>query len=275
MRFKGKKKIYGYIISIGYFLLLYFPIYWLFTSSFKTSKALFSIPPQWIFVPVLKHYRWILSFGQVILGLKNSMIVVPITTFLSLLLGLPCAYAFSRFRFKFRDNLKFWIITLRMLPPVAVVIPFYLIWLRFHLYDTYIALCLSYLIITMPIVVWLMGGFFEKIPREAEEAAMIDGASVHTAFLRIALPLASPGLIITTMFISIFVWNDLFFGFMFTTDNITLSVALAGLSRSGMELKWGAIAAGGVISTIPALIFALVARKFVTTGLQGLSEFVE
>jgi len=275
MRFKGGKRIFGYIISAGYFLLLYFPIYWLFTSSFKTSKALFSIPPQWIFAPVLEHYKWLLAFGQVITGLKNSIIVATATTVLSLVLGLPCAYAFSRFQFKLRDDLKFWIITLRMLPPVAVVIPFYLIWLKLHLYDTYIALCLSYLIITMPVVVWLMGGFFKKIPREAEEAAMIDGASIYIAFLRIALPLAGPGLIITIMFVFIFVWNDLFFGFMFTTHNITLPVALAGLSRSGMQLKWGAIAAGGVISTIPGIIFALMARKFATTGLQGLSEFVK
>jgi multiple sugar transport system permease protein len=262
-------------MSAGYFLLLYFPIYWLFTSSLKSSEALFSIPPRWIFIPVLEHYEWILSFGQVISGLKNSIIVATATTVLSLALGLPCAYGLARFQFKHRDDLKFWIITLRMLPPVAVVIPFYLIWLKLHLYDTYIALLLSYMLITMPIVVWLMGGFFEKIPRETEDAAMIDGASIHITFLRVSLPLATPGLIITIMLIFIFVWNDLFFSFMFTTDNITLPVALAGLSRSGMQLKWGAIAAGGVISTTPGIIFALIARKFVVSGLQGLSEFVK
>jgi len=276
MNLKGRSKIVGLVISVVYFVLLYVPIYWLFATSFKTRPDIFTRIPKFFFSPTWEHYLWIVKFEQVLKGLKNSIIVATISTFISLIVGVPCAYAFAKRSFYFgrREDLRFWVITVRMLPPVAAILPFYMIWLHFGLYDTLLALIFTYLLFTLPLVIWLMSGFFMQIPESLSEAAKIDGAGVLEVFLRIELPLGLPGLIVCLMFSFILIWSDLFISFILTTHNITLPVALAGFVQQGKELKYGAMCAAGSISAIPGLILAIMGRKFVLRGMRGLSEFV-
>jgi multiple sugar transport system permease protein len=276
MNFKGRSRIIGVVVSVVYLTLLYIPVYWLFLTSFKRRIDIFTRVPKLFFSLTWEHYLWIVKFEQILKGLGNSVIVAIVTTAISLGLGVPCAYAFSKksFYFRGRDNLKFWVITVRMLPPVAAVLPLYMIWLRFGLYDTHFALIFTYLLFTLPLVTWLMSGFFMQIPEELGEAAKIDGAGVFGIFWRIELPLGLPGLIVSLIFSFILVWGDLFISFILTTHNITLPVALAGFVQEGKELKYGAMCAAGSISAIPGLILAILGRKFVLRGMQGLSEFV-
>ena len=276
MNLKGKSRIVGVVVSVVYFALLYIPVFWLFLTSFKRRLDIFTRIPKLFFSPTLEHYLWIIKFEQILKGLGNSVIVAIVTTGISLVVGVPTAYAFGKrsFYFKGRDTLKFEVITVRMLPPVAAILPFYMIWLRFGLYDTYFALIFTYLLFTLPLVTWLMSGFFMQIPGELGEAARIDGAGVFSIFWRIELPLGLPGLIVSLIFCFILVWGDLFISFILTTHRMTLPVALAGFVQEGKELKYGAMCAAGSISAIPGLILAILGRKFVLRGMQGLSEFV-
>jgi|Deesub1362B_J571_1020462.scaffolds.fasta_scaffold01739_5 multiple sugar transport system permease protein len=278
MLFNRKEKIVGILIIIMYLLLLYIPIYWLLVTSFKNRIDITAFPPRWVFSPTVRNYIWIFSVGDVTRGIYNSLIVSTATLFLALVLGLPCAYGLSRFRFKGRDDLKFWIITVRMLPPVAAIIPFYHIWRSMGLYDTYISLIISYLLIALPLVIWLTSGFFQKIPKDIEEAAALEGANDFVIFTRISLPLAVPGVLVSSIFAFIFVWNDLFFAFVLTSTpkTATLPVAMASLMTHGLEVKWGEMAAAGVISALPAVVFAIIGRKLLIEGImKGLSGYFQ
>ncbi len=250
------------VILIG----IYFPIYWLVTMSFKQQVDIACATPKWVFTPTLSNYQWLISHSDVFGGLKRSLIVAFASTALACLIGIPAGYGLSRFEFRHKDDLSFWVLSTRFLPPIAVLVPFLVIWLKLGLLDTYVTLVVMHLIINLPLVVWLSSKFLKEVPIETEEAARVDGCSRLRALLSIVLPQAGPGLAVAAIFAFTFSWNEFFFAFVLTSTRVTLPVVISAFMAHGHEIKWGALAAAAMIASCPALIAVVAARKALAKG---------
>ena len=249
------------------FLASVFPFYWMVTTSLKSQADALAVPPVWVFTPTLSHYIDALFEHDVAHSLLNSLIVASSATFLSLLLGTPAAYALARFEFRGKEDLWFWFISNRMVSPVVLAVPFFLIATKLDLVDTHIVLILLYLTFSLPIVVWICTDQFRSIPVELDEAARLDGASPWRIFWRINLPLAMPGIVVSAIFAFIFSWNDLLYALVLTrTDAITSPVAATSY-MSGYELPWGEIMATGTLIVLPMVVFALAVSGRLVQGL--------
>jgi len=249
-------------------LVFGFPIFWLISMSLKAKTEIFSIPPEFIlFRPTIVNYKDIFLALEFIRFYKNSLIVAFLSTGISLVVGVTAAYSLSRLKLAGKEHLAFMLLTMRMAPPIGTVIPLFLMMKSFRLLDTYIGLALIYLTFNTSYVVWLMRGFFEDVPREIEECAWIDGCSRFGGFFRIMLPLTSPGIAATAIICFIFSWNEFFFALIMTGERTkTVPVTIMEfMTHTGIE--WGNIAAGGTLVMIPVVIFALLVRKRLTTGL--------
>ncbi len=249
------------------FLTSVFPFYWMVTTSLKSQADALAVPPVWIFTPTLTHYINALFEHDVAASLLNSLIVASSATGLSILLGTPAAYALARFEFRGKEDLWFWFISNRMVSPVVLAVPFFLIATKLDLIDTHIVLILLYLTFSLPIVVWICTDQFRNIPVELDEAARLDGASPFRIFWRINLPLAMPGVVVSAIFAFIFSWNDLLYALVLTrTDAVTSPVAATSY-MSGYELPWGEIMATGTLIVLPMVIFALAVSGRLVQGL--------
>lgn len=261
------KKIIFTIVVVVIFGVILFPPLVLFLTSLKTEVDALSFPPKWIFRPTLNNYIDVFGGSSLIINLLNSLIVAISNTVISLLFGSMAAYCLARFKFKGSDNIAFWMLSIRMMPPVVAIIPIYIIMRNLHLLDTNWALIIAYLTINLPFVVWMMKGFFEDVPKEIEESALVDGCSVFGVFRKIALPLVVPGLAATGIFTFIFSWNEFLMALILTgTKSVTLPVGLMGCMRE-TGINWGYMTAGGVMALIPVIIFTLFAQKNLIKGL--------
>lgn len=214
-----------------------------------------------------------MNLGQEITGpsnyvarITNSLIVAGASTFLSVMLGVLAGYAFSRFNMPGKDDLLFFILSTRMLPAVVVTIPLFLMFRQVGLYDRHLGLILLYTVFNLSFSVWLMKGFFDEVPREYEEAALVDGYSRMQTFFKIVLPQAVSGIAATTVFCLIFAWNEYAFSLMMTSEvarTAPPSIATM-LGRSGIE--WSAIAAGSLFFLIPVVIITFALRKYLLRG---------
>jgi len=249
------------------FSLILFPPIILFLTSIKTEVDALSFPPKWIFKPTLGNYRDIFKTSSLARYMLNSLIVASLNTCVSLALGSMAAYGLARFRFKGSENLSFWILSIRMMPPVASIIPIYIIMKKVHLLDTPWALVIIYLTFNLPFVVWMMKGFFEDIPREIEESALIDGCSEFEVFRKMAIPLVAPGLAATAILIFIFSWNEFLFALILTgTRAVTLPVGIIGFMKE-TGINWGYMTAGGILALVPVVIFTILVQKHLVKGL--------
>ena len=244
-----------------------FPFYWMVTTSLKTQADALAYPPLWRFSPTLKHYGDALFRHDVGASLVNSLIVASSTTVLAILLGTPAAYALARFEFRGKRDLWFWFISNRMVSPVVLAVPFFLIATKLDLIDTHIVLILLYLTFSLPIVVWICTDQFRNVPVELDEAARLDGASPWRVFWRINLPLAMPGIVVSAIFAFIFSWNDLLYALVLTRDNAATSPVAATNYMSGYELPWGEIMATGTLIVLPMVVFALLVSGRLVQGL--------
>nr|WP_249362994.1 carbohydrate ABC transporter permease [Burkholderia sp. 4M9327F10] len=249
------------------FLTSVFPFYWMVTTSLKSQADALAMPPVWFFTPTLSHYTDALFEHDVAQSLLNSLIVASSTTFLSILLGTPAAYALARFEFRGKEDLWFWFISNRMVSPVVLAVPFFLIATRLDLVDTHIVLILLYLTFSLPIVVWICTDQFRNIPVELDEAARLDGASAWRVFWRINLPLAMPGIVVSAIFAFIFSWNDLLYALVLTRSDAITSPVAATSYMSGYELPWGEIMATGTLIVLPMVVFALAVSGRLVQGL--------
>jgi multiple sugar transport system permease protein len=241
--------------------IIFFPIFWIILGSFKSTVDFISPTPKFIFSPTIVNYKLAIERTLILPAMRNSLIVGLSSVFLGLLFGVPAAYVFSRFNFPRKNDLKFWILSLRFMPPIAVVIPFYDMWIGIGLYDTYIALIITYLLISLPLIIWLMSDYFASIPKDVEEAALVDGCSLFQTFYKISIPLAISGIMSVGIFSFVLLWNEFFIAFVLTSRNIP--VAVAASSKFGMEIPWGQLCAEIVILIIPSLIFASLFRKVI------------
>jgi len=254
-------------VTILVTLVFAFPLFWVVISSFKTRLDLFAIPPKWLFTPTLENYRGILA-SDFIRQFFNSLIIAVASTTISIILGSLTAYGFSRHSIRGSDFLLFWILSLRMLPVIAVVVPFYLLFRALGLLDTHIALVLVYCIFNISFSVWVLKGFFDEIPLELEEAAMLDGYSPPQVFFRVSLPLARAGLATTAIFCLIQSLNEFLVALALTARAAeTAPVGLAKL-QTFLGTDWGRISAAATIFMLPVVIFTILVRNELIRGMS-------
>src|SRR5271155_4983593 len=257
--------IQGLVVALA--LLVLAPFLWLLRMSLETNAQIFAFPPRLWFNPTLANYvaLWQTEFRHSFL---NSTLVSLSSTLAAMLVGVPAAYALSRLRSR-SDALSLWIIASRMAPPTAFAIPYFLVYREIDLIDTRLGLIIIYLTFNISLVIWLMRSFFENTPRAMEEAAWIDGAGFWQGLVRIVLPTAAPGLAATAILCFVFSWNDFFFALILTrSEAMTAPVAVVNfMNYEGWE--WGRIAAGGTMVMLPVLVFSLVVRRFLISGLTA------
>jgi multiple sugar transport system permease protein len=260
-----------YALLIFIMLIVLSPIYWMVITSFKTRLELTTYPPSMFpQVFIWDNYRDAFTNSDIPVYMRNSIIVVSVSTFISLVLGTLAGYSLARFPFtpSFKENVSFWIISTRMIPPIVTIIPIFLIFRDLHILNSYLGLIIVYTGFTLPFTTWMMRVFVNEVPVDLEEAAMVDGSSRLTALYKITLPLLAPGLSATAVFSLILVWNEFLFSLILTTTSasITLPVGIAGYV-SQFEVLWGQMAAVGTVAIIPILIFTLAVQRYLVRGL--------
>lgn len=242
------------------------PLIWVVRTSFVHRVDAYEIPPKWIFSPTIDNYLTIFSTHPFHLYLVNSLSIALATSLISLAIGSLAAYSFVRFH---TGGLSFnvGILTTQMLPPITLVIPFFLIARITHLINTRSMLIITYLTFSLPFVTWIMTGFFQGIPSELEEAAMIDGCSQAKAFLRVTIPLSLPGLFSAGLFSFVLSWNEFLFALILTgRHSRTLPVAISALvTQRGILI--GPVCAGIILVMLPMILFYFFARRFLVRGL--------
>jgi len=248
------------------------PVYWMITISLKTELDQFAVPPKWFwFTPTLQHYYDAFvtrSFGQYLI---TSAIVALVSTLCALVIGTLAAYALTRFPLPYNldRKLSLWILSTRMFPAIVTAVPLFLMMRDLRLLNTKASLIIVYTAFNLPFVVWMMRGFFAEVPRDLEEAALVDGDSRLGALVRVVLPLVSPGLAATAVFCLIVSWNEFLFALVLTqTDaSMTLPVGIAGRVTQ-FEIKWGVMSAAAVVAMMPIMIFALAMQRYLVRGLS-------
>jgi multiple sugar transport system permease protein len=256
---------FGLLVVLAFAL---FPFYWMVSSSLKDQTDLLASPPVWLFTPTLANYRAIFADQTVTNAILNSLIVASATTFLSVLLGTPAAYALARFEFRGKADLWFWFISNRMVSPIVLALPVYMLSRQIGLLNTYWVLILVYLTFCLPIVVWICTDQFRSIPRDLEQSARLEGATQFDIFWRIYLPLGIPGVAVSAIFAFIFSWNELLYALvLITSQGLKTAPVIATNFMSGYELPWGKIMATGTLIVLPVTVFALVVSRHMVRGL--------
>ncbi len=249
-------------------LLVMFPFLWMITMSFKPIDDIFAWPPKLFFTPTFEHYLGLVD-DEFAASFWNSLVTSVGSTIVSMVVGVPAAYALSRMEARIGNRLSLWILASRMAPPIAFTIPYFLVYRYIGLLDTKLGLGIIYVTFNLSLAIWLMRTFFDATPRSLEEAAWIDGATLWQGFFRILLPLSVPGLAATAILCFLFAWNDFFFALILTrTEATTAPVAVVNfMNYEGWE--WGKIAAGGTMVMLPVLVFSILVRKFLVRGLTA------
>ncbi len=262
------EKAFKAVLTLLVFLFFMIPLYWLLITSLKYGRDAFAIPPQWaFFTPTLKNYSDALVNSKSLTFIKNSLIITASTTVLSLVLGVPAGYAIARTRWRWLNASSFFFLILLMVPPVATLIPFYLLMRNLHLLGTYWAVILLDTAFDASFVVWMMRSYFQDVPQEMEEAALVDGASHFTAFWRVALPLSIPGIISSALYCIIYSWNDFLFALMLTSPK-TKTIPLGILaSFSAVDVSWGQMTTLSVLAIIPAIVISIFLNRYFVQGL--------
>lgn len=288
------------LVVVGYALVTLVPLLWIFMTGFKTPADSISYPPKVFFEPSLEGYvnlfttrtrqtpeymaslpppqTWyeelVRSREMVIAGpskfgerFLNSVIIGFGSTFLSVFLGTLAAYGFSRFRVPLADDLLFFILSTRMMPPIAVAIPIFLMYRQLGLSDTHLGMILLYTAVNISLAVWLLKGFVDEIPREYEEAAMIDGYTRFQAFYKVVLPQMSTGIAATAIFCLIFAWNEYAFALLLTSGTAQTAPPFIPTIIGEGGLDWPAVAAGATLFLLPVLIFTILLRRQLLRGI--------
>jgi multiple sugar transport system permease protein len=254
-------------------VVMLFPVLWMVETSIKENRDVYAIPAKFFgFRVTLDHFKdvFVSSAGgrSTLSGsFLNSVVVAGVSTLLATVLGVPAAWAYSRFTVKAKKDQLFFILSTRFMPPVVVVIPIFLMYRQVGLIDTKLGLILIYTAFNVPFTIWMMKGFVDEVPTEYEDAAMLDGYTRLQAFWRFTLPLLVPGIAATAVFALIFSWNEFVFAvFLTSSESVrTAPPAIAGLI-GGTTVDWGLVAAASVVFAIPVLVFAYLVRKHLVAG---------
>ena len=296
----GRSKLLAGVLVTLYTVVTLLPLLWIISTGFKSGPDSISYPPKVVFDPSLEGYvnlfttrtrvaqdefqnlpppeTWydqiVRDQGMVIAGpsrfgerFLNSVIIGFGSTFLSIFLGTLAAYAFSRFKVPLKDDLLFFILSTRMMPPIAVAIPIYLMYRELGLSDTHLGMILLYTAVNISLAVWLLKGFIDEIPREYEEAALIDGYTRFQAFRKVVLPQAATGIASTAIFCLIFAWNEYAFAVLLTSSTAQTAPPFIPTIIGVGGQDWPAVAAGATIFLLPVMIFTILLRKHLLRGI--------
>jgi multiple sugar transport system permease protein len=250
-------------------LIWLFPVYWIISTSLKERGDIVNPVPKFFFFPyTFENYRTIFGPTYTFAGVvRNSFIIGSCVTILVILLAVPAAYSLARWQDKTSNGLANWILSLRMLPPVAVVIPYYVLASNLKLIDTYMVLILVHMAFGVPFAVWLMRGFFAEIPRELDQAAMLDGYGYLHILTKIIIPLATPSIAVTAIFTFIFSWNEFLLALLLTDVNaVTVPVQISKMILA-YQVLWGELSAAGVVALIPLLLVVFALQRYIVRGL--------
>lgn len=248
-----------------------FPFAWMAVSSFKTAGELYAVPPVWWpSAPTLEHYRRVLFASNVPRYFLNSLIVSAGSTALAMTLAVFAAYGFARYRFAGRRSSLAFVLAGQLLPTAAIIVPLFLVLRTFGLVNTYLGLILVYMILTLPLSVWMLSGYIRAVPVELEEAATIDGASRLGVLFRITLPLCMPGIAAVAVYAFVTTWNEFIFALVFAQDSHvkTLPIGLAEFT-SEFTTDWGAVMAASMVMTIPVVAAFLALQRAFVGGLTA------
>ena len=267
----GSSKLGGTLLSIFTMLLalaMFFPILWMVLTSFKTEQMAITFPPQFFFQPTLENWRIALFNSPFLEYLWNTVIITFFAILLSLLLGVPTAYAMAFYQTKRTDSSLLWMMSTRMLPPAGVIVPLYVLFLKLGLLDTHLGLIILYAGMNFPLVVWMMRSFMLEVPYEVVEAARLDGANLWQEFMRVIMPLLIPGLAATALLAMIFTWNEFFLAVNLTSRNASpLSVYVSTFKAAQGNLFIAKMSAAATAAVIPVLLAGWIAQRQLVTGL--------
>lgn len=256
---------FAFIAAFLVFLL--FPLYWVLVTSIKPTEEYQNVPPVfWPHHPTILHFTAALHSYRGLHGLYNSLIVAFFTMIASVVLGASMGYSLARFRTG-GDNLSFWVLSQRFLPPVAIVLPLFLLYRHWGLYDTRFGLILVYTVFTLPLSIWMMYAFFRQLPVEIEEAALVDGCSRWQVLWRVAWPLATPGLVAASAFAFIFAWTEFFFALNLTSQHAYTLPALFRQFLGFQGAQYGESSALTIVSLGPSLVLGLLVQRHLVRGL--------
>ncbi len=267
-----------YFVVIFWSFIVLFPFYWLATTSFKRQLDVVRLPryiPYYDFQPTTEHWDYLLNMRRDVTWrhFKNSLIAASGSTALAIFVGAMAGYGLSRFKYHWKglnwrnDNIAFWVISQRFLPPAIFVVPFLILYADVGLIDTHIGLIIAYTMFNIPFAVWIMRDFFNGLPVDLEESARVDGATRWTAFVKIVLPLSAPGLASVSIFSFVFSWNEYLYALMLTDFNaITMPVYIAG-QNTQRGVEWWYISALALTAVVPVIIVGLLLERFITRGL--------
>jgi multiple sugar transport system permease protein len=262
-------------IGVAFIVLIIFlfflgPVFLLVNIGFRPDNLMFKLPPPLLFKPTLEHFRVMFFQRQFPAYIMNSVIVCIFSVGISLLLGSLAGYAFSRFRFWGKKTIFLGFLTIRMLPPIVLVIPLFVLFRISGLLDTHIGLILAYSSFNIPLVTWMMRGFFEAVPVELEEAAFMDGCTRFGTLIRIVLPLTAPGLAASAVFSLLLSWNEFLFALVLTSTKKAQTIPVGVAATIGdTVIEWGNMSVACLLTVIPVIVFSMLLQKHIAKGITS------
>ena len=262
------RKLIVTAVAAGILVVWSFPVLWALLTSFKTERDVLAYPPKLIFTPTLASYADVL-FGSasVLPNLGSSLVVASLATALAMLIAIPAAYALARLEFPAKRGTGFYVLATQMLPPVGLIVPYYLVMQKLAVLDTYAGLIVIYLTFSLPFAIWLLVSYFEDIPREMEEAALLDRASRLRALWHVILPQVRGGIAVTAIFVFLNAWNEFLFAVVLGGNRVrTVTVAMFNFISVEQTL-WAKLAASAVLAMAPVILLGLLAQRHIVKGL--------
>ena len=254
-------------LTVAIVLLFLFPIYWLFIMAFKSPEEVFASPPVWFpESPSLETFSVLYKDGD-FRSVWNSLVLAGVSTGVAMFLGTIAAYSIARFKTG-GDNLAIWIISQRMIPPIVIVFPVFLLYVWFGWVDTFHGLILLYTAFNLPYVIWMMRGYIEDIPLELEESALVDGCTRFEVLRKVVFPMARAGLFATAVFTFVFAWNDFIFALVLTRTEVTTFPVQVTHYFGGQSNFWAKIAAMSVLGTVPIFIAVAMLQRYLVRGIS-------
>ncbi|MFL5335298.1 MAG: carbohydrate ABC transporter permease [Geminicoccaceae bacterium] len=256
-----------YLAALVALVVFLFPIYWLFAMSLKTAEEIFAFPPVWWPSAVrLENYLVLFRDGDA-KTIGNSLVIATASTLAAMFFGTLCAYSIARFRTG-GDNFAMWILSNRMLPPIVIVFPVFLLYVRLGWVDTYLGLIILYTAFNLPYVIWMMRGYIQDIPLELEESALVDGCTRWGVFRKVVLPMARSGIFATAVFTFVFAWNEFLFALVLTRSEVTTFPVQVTHYLGGQSNFYSKIAAMSVLGTVPIFIAVAMLQRYLVRGIS-------
>jgi len=259
-------------VGLAIFVVMVFPVFWMISTAFKSNEQIVSLSPTWFPLhPTLQHFRDAMNKPFFWVDVRNSLIVVCVTVAISIVLAFLAAVALARYGFAGRKLFVVLVIGIQMLPQAGLIIPLYVVLARYHQTNALTGLIITYMTFVLPFCVWTLRGFLLGIPKDLEEAAMVDGSTRLGVFIKILLPLMGPGLVATSVFAFITTWNEYIFARVLLNDQSkqTVTVWLSYFLGSSRHTDWGALMAASTLTAIPSVVFFLLVQRRIAFGLTS------